>query len=174
MIPKINPAGERTCKDHSLIVRRIAGWQLATLFNKYFGATMCVLVGAGQSGEDLEFAATDQWISYNHVTNLGINQKDGEEALKHVRSCSAKECVEAARRLKMIIPLLKSVKLPGDDEVSKDAAIMSTFASRHYGGEPILFTRGKNGSGDYIDAAKPFFEWFAGEYRDDWQWPIEV
>lgn len=155
------------CGKAAQAITLIAGYLFGDIMNFLFGDSTIVLVGEGENGEDLNFAATDDWMNANHASRLSDNiQEEAQAYTVHVQDCNDPRCVTAKARLNAISQYMAEGKPPGGAGI----AILSSCCNR-LSTEKVLLVRG-NGWGDAIDQLKLFILWFT-EDKDFWVWEPE-
>lgn len=159
-----------TCKDFAEFYQRSLGWTFMDMLHTFFGNGTLVFVGEGKDGSDIEIAATEKWLTANHLTTFKVHPQLFASALTHLSACKSSECAGVMERQNILAPLLRSGVLPGGraiDTISKCAG-----GSEAKYTERITFVR-VNGFGKFIDKMMPIISWFTDENKDFWKWPDE-
>ena len=155
----------RTCEDfYAPKGRQAAGFAYANYQHHFFGDDSLILVGEGEGGKDLAFAATSNWLRGNFPsTRFDLSQDDQNDVRNHLLSCESLPCQESFDRMVQVAPYVSGRKS------FSDALLATSIFQSRMGYDPLVLRR-EDGFGDEIDTLKPFFKWFEKE-KGLWLWP---
>jgi hypothetical protein len=147
--------------------RRGTRFLFAIVQNYHFGDDPLVLVGVGDKGKDLEFAATKAWLDANNAEKrFGLTYNDKEDIGNHLKTCSSLDCAEGRRRYEMVLPYITGKKIFGSESLIQ----ASQFHKKD--GRTGLRITGRPDSIE-ISSLIPFFKLFEKD-KDLWLWPKQT
>lgn len=152
---------ERSCDEHAVAIKRIAGWVFCHMFNFYFGESLVIFAGEGTGGEDITFSVSHEWLLVNQSSNFKVSYEIAMKSMAHTENCKSDQCVEAEKRLGAINPFFENGKLPGGS-----ALIVVSCCQGKSVNDKVYISR-ENGFGEVIDEIMPFIKWIVDE-KDFW------
>ncbi len=158
---------EKTCDSYSKLTRCMGGFTYGKLQYGFNGADSITLIGAGEGGSDLSFAAPWEWIEENHPPGrFGLTQEDSMEVYRHISSCQSEPCKTTYKQYQAV----NRVVFTRDGNPIDCIMVVAQFNPRNGSGSLII--ESDNGFGDAVSALTPVFRWYS-DHRDDFVWPGE-
>lgn len=167
---------EMSCDEYANVLRAASGWTFCKMFHDLFGSNLLILEKEGDHGEDVRFSVTKKWLRLNHASRFGLTSDANgiqfvSELTKHIRNCQTPCCIEAMKVSRKVSALAGKGQFPGGEALYS----IKAFFEKLYGPDSnyVMVLSREKGTGSSIDEIKPFVQWFTGENRDLWEWPVE-